>query len=429
MTPPEYLRKKSVWAWAMYDFANSAFATTVLAVVFNVYFVQRVVPAEGVRLLGATVPGTSLWGYTVSLSMLIIFVCSPVLGALADHAGRKKSFLALFWLAGCAASAGLFFVRPGDVRPAILLFLVANIGFAGGNVFYNAFLSEIAEPGRMGRVSGFGWAVGYLGGGLCLALNLWMIQSPQTFGLSSEDYLPVRATLLSVGVWWFVFGLPLMFVLRERPGRATEHPAGLLRPAVLRLRETFQNLRRYKNLLTFLAAYLLYNDGIETIILMASVFGAQALGMAQNELILCFLMIQAVAFAGALFFGWLADRLSHKKSILCTLAVYGGVLLWAAAMRARWEFWILGAVVGVVLGGSQAASRSWMALLTPPEKSAEFFAFYGVVGKLTAVLGPLVFGVVSQVWGLRPGVLSLLVFFLAGGALLTRVREKSESPA
>jgi UMF1 family MFS transporter len=427
----------------MYDFANSAFATTVLSVVFNVYFVQRVVPPGGVRLFSAHVDGAALWGFLVSASMLTVFLVAPVLGALADRSGRKKAFLTAFWLLGCASSAALFFVRPGDVAAGAALFLLGNVGFAAGNIFYNAFLPSLADERSLGRVSGFGWAVGYLGGGLCLALDLFMIRSPETFGLTNVDFLPVRASLLSVGVWWFVFGLPLQFWLSEgasprfhstaRESGGDPHPAGMffllrsaadeLRAAFGRLAETARNLGRYRNLAWFLAAYLLYNDGIETIIVMASVFGAQALGMPQDDLVLCFLMIQGVAFVGALGFGWLADRLRHKTAIYMSLAVYAGVTLWAYHMTSAREFWALGVVVGLVLGGSQAASRSLMALLTPAEKSAEFFSFYGLTGKLTSAFGPLVFGVVSQTAGLRAGVLSLLVFFLAGGLLLIPVRE------
>lgn len=425
-----YWKQKKILGWALYDFANSAFATTVLAVIFNVYFVQRVVPPEGWGFLGLRAPGAALWGYTVSLSMLVTFVLAPLLGAAADHVRSKKAFLKWFWLLGVSASAGLFFVTPGRVGLAAGLFLLANIGFAGGNVFYNAFLPELCDRPAMGRVSGLGWAVGYLGGGLCLALNLLMLKSPGLFGLEAGNFLPVRASLLSVGLWWFVFALPFFrWVPEERRADqgAAPTPWAALGLGWKRLRETFGRAREHRNLFKFLAAYVLYNEGIETIILMASVFGAQALGMSQDELVLCFLMIQGVAFAGALIFGRLADHLRHKKTIGLTLAVYMAVIGWAYVMTSSRDFWILGVVVGLVLGGSQAASRSLMGLLTPPDRSAEFFSFYGVVGKLTAVLGPFVFGLASQLGGLRNGVLSLLVFFLAGGALLVFVEENPEA--
>jgi MFS transporter, UMF1 family len=421
-----YLKDRRVWAWSLYDFANSAFATVMLSVVFNVYFVQRVVPPEGALVFGVRIPGESLWAYTVSASMIVTFLIAPLIGTLADQSGLKKKFLVLFWFVGSLSSAGLFWVRPGELALAIGLFMVANVCFASGNVFYNAFLPELGSSEKWGRISGFGWAVGYAGGGLSLALCLLLIRAPGVFGLSPENYLPVRVSLLSAGLWWLVFGLPLLFWLPDPA------PAGVSAPSIGRafrgLVETFRHVRDYRNLFTFIAAFLIYNDGIETIIVMASIFGAKALGMKPDDLVLCFLMIQAVAFVGALIFGWLADRLRHKKTIYITLAVYAVSLLWASRMETQGEYWILGAVIGLVLGGSQAASRSLMALLTPASRSAEFFAFYGVAGKLTSMLGPLLFGAVSQLYGIRAGVLSLLIFFLGGGIVLYFVKEE-ERPA
>jgi UMF1 family MFS transporter len=307
--------------------------------------------------------------------------------------------------------------------------MAANAAFAGSNALYNAFLPGLGDDKIIGRVSGLGWALGYVGGGLCLALNLAMIKSPAAFGLSPAGDLPVRASLLSVAVWWLVFGIPLFLWAPEgsagsprRLGRWEEFRDAFA-GARARLFQTFRDLHRYRNLATFLAAYVIFNDGIETIILMASIFGARALGMGQQDLILCFLMIQGVAFVGALIFGWLADRVRHKPALFISLAVYVAVLIWAYGMRTSREFWMLGVVVGLVLGGSQSASRSLMALLTPREKSAEFFGFFGVVGKLTAVFGPLLFGAVSQARGLRAGVLSLTAFFVAGGAILLFVKD------
>ncbi len=416
-------RSRKIWAWALYDFANSAFATTVLAVVFNVYFARKVVPPEGLSFLGRQFSGASLWGFTVSFSMLVLLLLAPLLGAVADLSNRKRTFLRIFWLLGVTGSLGLVGVKSGGVLGAVLAFTIANVGFAGANVFYNALLPDLAAKEEMGRVSGFGWAVGYIGGGLCLALNLAMIQRPAWFGIPAFNDWPVRASLFSVGVWWLAFGLPLMLSGPPETGGERRSPAAWARLGWERLRETLRHLGRHRNLALFILAYALYNDGIETVILTASVVGAELLGMYTGELIQCFLMIQGVAFLGALLFGHLADRWRHKTVILLTLGIYVGVVLWAARMTTRAEFWGLGAVLGLVLGGSQAASRSMMGLLTPPERSGEFFGFYGVVGKLTAVLGPFVFGAVGQAAGLRRGILSLLVFFVLGGAVLMLVKE------
>ena len=421
--------RRAVAAWALYDFANSGFAATVLAVVFNVYFAQRVVPPEGISIAGHVLRGPFLWGAAVALSTFVIFVLAPLLGAVADLAGRKKSFLAFFWTLGVLATSGLVFVTPGRVGLAMALFGLANIGFAGGNIFYNAFLPELAPPSRQGRVSGLGWAVGYLGSFLCLGLNLLLIRFPEKFFLSPANDEPVRAGLLAVGICWGLFGWPLLvWGPRDRP-LDTRSPGTWARRGWARLVRTGKDLGRHRNLLVFMGAFALYNDGIETLILTASLVGAGLLGMTPGELILCFLMIQAVAFAGALLLGRWADRVGSKRVILLTLAVYVGVLLKAYFLESKNEFWALGAVLGFVLGGSQAASRSLMSRLVPPGQTAEFFSFYGIVAKFTAIAGPLVFGVAAQAWGLRAATLSLLPFFVLGGALLTFVRDGAPPPA
>lgn len=415
--------RRAIAAWALYDFANSGFAATVLAVVFNVYFAQRVVPPEGVSVAGHVLHGPFLWSAAVALSTFVVFLLAPLLGAVADVSGRKKSFLAFFWLLGSLASSALVFVTPGRVGLAMVLFGLANIGFAGGNIFYNAFLPDLAPPDRQGRLSGLGWAVGYLGSFLCLGVNLLLIRFPERFHLPPVDDWPVRAGLLTVGLWWAAFGWPLVvWGPRDRP-LDTRSPILWVRRGFGRLARTGRELGGHRNLLLFMAAFALYNDGIETVILTASLVGAGLLGMAPSELILCFLMIQAVAFAGALVFGRWADRIGPKRVVLVTLAVYLGVLGRAYFLETKAEFWALGVVLGFVLGGSQAASRTLMGRLVPPGQSAEFFSFYGIVAKFTAIAGPLVFGAAAQWGGLRTAVLSLAPFFLAGGLLLIWVRD------
>lgn len=379
--------------------------------------------AGGVPVFGARVPGESFWGYVLAVSTLLIFLLAPVLGAAADHSARKKEYMGLFTALGCVGTALLFFCRAGDYWPAAGFFVLANVGFNGSTVFYNAILPEISTPETVGRISGFGWALGYIGGGLLLAINLAMIKSPGWFGLPSGNELPVRASLLSVGIWWAVFSAPFFLWVRERAvaksGAIREALSAGLSNALATLRE----IRRHREVFKYLLANLVYNDGIETVIVMASVFGAQALGMSQGELIGCFLMIQAVAFFGALAFGHLADRIGHKLSIQITLAVYLVVCLWGAFVRTKAEFWIMGAIIGIILGGSQAASRSFLSLMIPPEDSAQFFGFFALAGKLATAVGPLFFGLVTQFWSIRAAVAGLALFFAVGMAALAQVRE------
>lgn len=424
---------RQILSWALYDFANSAFATTILSVIFNVYFV-KVICGNGVLIGNTVIPGESFWSYVIAGSMLIVFFLSPILGAIADFSAWKKKFLILFAILGFIFTGLLYFCGEGDYWLAGFLFLIANVGFAGGNVFYNALLHDVSTPETYGRISGFGWAVGYIGGGLLLVLNLLMVQKPHWFLLTQENYLPVRMTFFSVGLWWAFFSLPIFMWVNEKKSetgsREARKPASCFSWLSLGFREvisTLKQIRQNKEIFKYLIAYLIYNDGIETVILMASIFGAKELGMSQNDLILCFLMIQAVAFLGALFFGNLADRIGHKRSISLTLWIYLGVCIWGTVMQTRMEFWILGAIVGLILGGSQAASRSLLAMIVPSEKSGQYFGFFGLTGKLSTVMGPLVFGLVSQFFSLRAATGSLAVFFLAGLILLSFVHGKSQN--
>lgn len=365
--------------------------------------------------------------------MFIVFALSPILGAVADRTRSKKKFLFLFCALGCAGTAALFPFTEGDIWPAAFFFLIANVGFAAGNAFYNALLQDISTPADVGKVSGFGWALGYLGGGLLLAVNLAMVQRPDIFGIADANHLPVRLSVLSVAGWWALFSIPLFFWVKEVPRLAAEasHSLGALEKSVSRgfillawkdVLQTFREIRKYKEVTKYLISYLIYNDGIETVIVMASIFGAKELGLPQGDLILCFLMIQAVAFVGALAFGWAADHLGHKPSIAATLVTFIGVCLWGSQIQTRMEFWILGAVVGVILGGSQAASRSLLSMMVPQEKSAQFFGFFALTGKLSMAIGPFTFGLMSQIFSLRTAVAGLSVFFALGLGILYFIR-------
>lgn len=414
----------------MYDFANSAFATTILAVIFNHYFATVVAGGErGVELLGFRLHGASFFTFSVSLSMLISAILAPFLGAVADASASKKRFLLIFCYMAVLFTGLLYFVREGNYWRGAIFFMIANIGFAGGNVYYNAFLPEISNSRNIGRISGLGWALGYIGGGALLAINLVMLKYPEVLGFR-EGTFTVQDCFLSVSLWWFVFSLPTFFLLRERAEKIplpTE--AGYLKEGYRRLHRTFGRIRTFKELTKFLIAYLIYNEGIETVIVMASIFGADVLKMETGEIILFFLMVQGIAFFGSLVFGFLADAIGNKKTILISLAIWSLIVIWAFQLGIFWdpktEYWILGILTGIVLGGSQAASRSLQGIFTPEANSAEFFAFYGVSGKFASIFGPLVYGILIAITGsVQSGILSVLAFFVGGGILLLTVNEK-----
>lgn len=422
---------RPVVGWAFYDFANSAYSTTIMAVVFSVYFAKSVVPADGWRWGGWLIPGESLWGYIHSAVMATVMLVSTSLGAIADARRWKRPMLIVFAVAGASCAMALGSVLPGDVSKAILLTFAATACFEIALLFYNAFLNEIAAPADTGRVSGLGFAFGYIGGGLCLALNLWMIARPAAFGdlvfSAADPTRPIRASVFVAGVWWLIFSLPTFLWVRDAPGADDQRrppAAETVRSTLSQLRITLSTLFQMTDLKRFVLAYLFYNDGIQTVLLMASIFGAKALGLSAAELGGCYLMVQFVAFFGASACGRWADAWSHRNVVLTTIGVYLGVLLWAMVMRSAWEFWALAAVVGLVLGGSQAASRSLYALLIPAPRAGEFFGLFSVVGKASALLGPFVFGLAAQLWGLRAAIGSLLAFFVIGGALLALVDER-----
>ena len=415
------ITKKEINSWMLYDFANSAYATTILAVIFNKYFAQVVAGGEaGIYIAGMHIQGAAFFTFTISISMTIVALMSPILGAIADYSGSKKEFLIFFALLGIGFTGGLFFIYEGDYWLGALLFIMSQIGFSGANVFYNSYLPDISDETNVGKISGIGWAIGYIGGGVLLAINLYMLDLP----LFSSREQAIHWCFLSVSVWWLIFSIPLMKNLKNYQNKQ-ELPArkSYLNIGLSRVKKTFGELKKYKTLSRFLAAYLLYNDGIQTVITMASIFGAQVVGMETKELVVFFLMIQFTAFFGALIFGYVVDKIGCKETILASLLGWCIIVVWAFFLGIVWsektEYWILGVLVGLVMGGSQAASRTLQAILTPEEKSAEFFGFFAVAGKFSSVFGPLIYGLILSLTGsLRYGILSLIVFFIAGFIIL-----------
>lgn len=370
--------------------------------------------------------GSSVWGYLVSVSMLLVAVSAPVLGAIADFRGSRKRFLFLFCYAGVVATTFLFLVGPGDIWLAIIFYLLASTCLEWSLTFYNSFLPQITTRQQMGRISGFGWAWGYVGGVLCLILTMVMIRWPQWLGIPDSDYLPVRATALLVALWWGIFSIPTFLWLRERSA-SQELPPGTtyLRVGFARLSHTLRKINQFRELVKFLVAFLIYNDGVQTVIVMAAIFGAEVLGMSQNELIACFILIHVVAIVGSLVVGYLGDRMTTKRAINLTLLVWTAAVIYVLMIDESWEFWVLAVVIGFVLGGVQASSRALLAQFTPQENSAEFFGFFASSGKFAAIFGPALFALITDLTGsVRYGVASILVFFVVGWIILNFVDEE-----
>lgn len=412
-------------AFYLYDVGDSAFATTILAVLFNQYFVQEVAGGSaGVQLLGRSVPGATLYSWLVSLTMLVVAVLGPWLGAWADAGGRRILWLRGFALVGVAATLALSSVGPGDWLQGSLIFMAAYGCFAAASVFYNAILPGLGEKDELGRVSGLAWGLGYLGGAGILVLDLLLLAAPHRFGL--EDGLAAqRASFALAGIWWILFALPLLLQKEGEPGR-TARASG--RVALRHSLATLRSLRRTPHFLRYMIAYLLYNDGVQTMVSTASIFAAAELGFAPKELALLFLLIQITGFAGALVWGRLADRWKHKPVLLVQVAAFCVITAWARWAGVlgdpRTEFWVIGAVAGIFLGGIQSVSRSLLARWVPERRSAELFGFFAVAGRFASVGGPLLFGALTwAAGGLRPAILSVTAFFVAGGILLARVSE------
>ena len=405
-------------AWCMYDWANSAFATTIMAAVLPVFYAS--VAGRGLTGNQATV----YWGYTSSLALLVNAFVGPVLGAVADYLGVKKRFLAAFALFGILATSLLVFVSTGDWLLASVLYILGEIGFGGSIVFYDSLLPHIARPEDIDYVSSKGYALGYLGGGLLLAVNVAMIMFWEKIGLSSQE-MASRLSFLSVGIWWAIFAIPVLRIVPEPLATGGAGPrTGALQAAFGRLRETFRNVRQYRDLTRFIIAFWLYNDGIGTIIKMATIYGAE-IGIGQTHLIGALLLTQFIGIPFSLLFGKLPKVLGTKRSIYTALVVYAIISVAGYFMTKAWHFWALAAMVGLVQGGSQALSRSLFGVMVPKSKSAEFFGFYDVSSKFAGVVGPAVFALVGQITGSsRLSIVSLVVFFVSGLLILTGVNEQ-----
>jgi UMF1 family MFS transporter len=403
-------------AWCLFDFANSSFTTVITTVAYSVYFTNVVAAAD--TRYGT---GEALWGIAYSVSMILTALLSPVLGAMADQQAAKKQYLAVVTGICIMCTAGLYFVKPGDVLLGLVLFALANLGFELGYTFYSAFLVELVPKKDMGRMSGAGWAVGYVGSLCSLAIAYPFVKG----GFAPENLESYRQSFLATAVFFLIACIPTFLFLKER-ARPAPHPSGVSvwRIGFSRVRHTFREIRRYRELVIFLVAYLLYTDGINTVVAFSGIFAVQALGFTPKDLIIFFLIIQLSAGAGSYGFGILTDRIGPKRVIAITLWMWVGIAIWAFGVRSVTEFYMIGLAAGAALGANQAASRTLLARFVPAGRQAEFFGFFALSGKFAATIGPILYGQVvlwsgSQRWA----VLSLVPFFFGGWIVLRFVNE------
>ncbi|AHG88691.1 Autophagy-related protein 22-like protein [Gemmatirosa kalamazoonensis] len=417
------LRTREQRAWASYDWAVSSMQTTIMAAVFPIYFVK--VASAGI---GAD-RGSQQLALANTAALVVVTLLSPVLGAMADHSAAKKKLLAAFALLGAAACAGMFFIERGDVALASVLYAMSMVGAQGSMAFYGALLPHIARDDEIDRLSTAGYALGYVGGGVLLAAQLLWITQPGWFGLPSgpgltpeQATLPTRLALASVAVWWLAFSIPVLRVVPEPPPtREPGEGGGVWVAPFVRLGHTLHELRGFRQAALMLLAFMIYNDGISTIIKMATAYGTE-IGIGQSALITAILVVQFVGIPCSFAFGALAGRIGAKRAVIGGLLVYVVIAVLGYYMRTATHFLVLALLVGLVQGGTQALSRSLFAAMVPPHRSGEFFGFYGVFEKFSGLFGPLLFALVVQFGGTsRQGILSVIVFFIVGTLLLSRV--------
>jgi len=412
------LTRRAVFGWAMYDWANSSFACTVMAGFFPLFFKQ---------FWNAGVPATESTfrlGIANGAASFIVALVAPLVGAIADKGSARVRLLGLFTVLGAAMTAGLFLVSKGDWLTASILYVVASLGFWGGNQFYASLLTDVSEEHEYDLVSGYGYAMGYLGGGLLFALNVAMVLKPAMFGLADAGEA-VRWSFVSVGIWWAGFTLFTLLLVRERSTQAALPAAAAIRAGTAELLNTLRHIRGDHTLLWFLLAYWFYIDGVNTIIKMAVDYGL-SLGLKQNSLITALLVVQFVGFPAALGFGWLGQKMGPRAGILLGLAVYGAIAFYAYFLHTETQFMVMAIIIGLVQGGVQSLSRSLFGRLVPAGKAGEFFGFYNLMGKAAAILGPTLTGVVAlETHDSRLAILSITILFVIGGAFLMRVRVPS----
>ena len=414
---PQYDRR-AVWSWALYDFANSPFTTLVVTFIYATFFTQ-VIASDAIR-------GTALWSRGVTATAIAVALLSPILGALADRGGYRKRFLAFSTVAAIVGTVALYSVLPGEVGQALFWFVLANVSFEMGLVFYNAFLPDITPPEKIGRVSGYGWALGYAGGLIALVLALVALIQPEVpwFGFSKVDGENIRATNLLVAAWFAVFTLPIFIWVKEDRSQVSK-PGRILSETASQLARTFTQIREYRQIIRFLFARLLYNDGLITVFAFGGIYASGTFGFTMQDILVFGIVLNVTAGLGAFAFGFLDDRLGGKKTLLVTLVgLMAATLLAVVAPTSTW-FWVAGILIGIFVGPNQSASRSLMGRFVPPDKENEFFGFFAFSGKATAFLGPFLLGVLTEAFDTqRAGVAVVLALLAVGFVALLAVDER-----
>jgi UMF1 family MFS transporter len=406
--------KRAVWSWAFYDWANSAYSTTVMAGFFPLFFKEYWADPHNPS------QSTFYLGMANSIASLVVAALAPLLGSIADQGSAKKKFLTFFAFLGVIMTGGLWMVAQGNWQMAVLFYVIATIGFASGNVFYDALLPGLASEERVDVVSSLGFGLGYLGGGLLFLVNVFMYLKPEIFGIP-DGATAIKLSFLSVAVWWAVFTIPLILFVPEPKNYDTVYFKNAVRMGWIQLVQTFKEIRNMKVVGTFLLAYWFYIDGVDTIIRMAVDYG-MSLNFPGESLIIALLIVQFVAFPAALIYGWLASKIGTKTAIMVGIIAYSFITLLGYFMTEAWHFYVLAILIGLFMGGIQALSRSLYTRIIPPAKSAEFFGFYNMLGKFAAIIGPALMGTIALATGsARLGILSILLLFILGAFFLNKV--------
>ena len=414
LNPPSFYTatRWQIFSWALFDFAHTAFYVLILTVGYPLYFKEIVAQSSN--------QGDFLWGSAFSISMLIVALFSPVLGAVADYGAGKKRFLGILTALCVLATSSLFFVHSGMIFFGMVLLIVSNIGFEAGLVFYDAFLPEITTARSYGRVSGYGFALGYVGSLVSLAVVFPLYAG----GFGTDNLFNIRLSFIVAAAFFFVFSLPLFFFLPDKQ-RTGSLKLDFIKIGFARLRTTYQQFPKYRNIARFLLAYFIYIDGVNTIIIFSSIFARETLKMDISEIVIYFAMVQTSAIFGSIIFGILADHTNHKRTLSITLFLWLSIVAIAYFIQDKWMFYGLGILAGLALGSSQSTSRGMMSIITPQEKKTEFFGFYSFFGKASAIVGPVIFGFVSSYLNQRFAILSIGFFLFAGLILLQRVEERA----